>query len=287
MHWTRKIRRAGGLAGYIILQTIVKITMPEPTQAKSEAFRFPGWLLPVLSWAVSLYFFVDLVRDTGFLPTEATLNQHAPVLTLFLFFLFLPFFSKIKIGKLLEIEREVEKAKEDLEGFKAEVRNNLSVISTSVNTISGFSNQLTVNLPNTKEIREAREEIENNSPKSLTKGDKQDDLEQLLQREDPTLALAWTRIEIERLVRKILGKRTAASPDELAAMKFATLPRLFNQLTTLYPRYQYLNDAFRYVMQICNAAIHAQSISYDQALEAAGLGGQIILILKGLANDQE
>lgn len=261
--------------------------MPEPTQAKSEAFRFPGWLLPVLSWAVSLYFFVDLVRDTGFLPTEATLNQHAPVLTLFLFFLFLPFFSKIKIGKLLEIEREVEKAKEDLEGFKAEVRNNLSVISTSVNTISGFSNQLTVNLPNTKEIREAREEIENNSPKSLTKGDKQDDLEQLLQREDPTLALAWTRIEIERLVRKILGKRTAASPDELAAMKFATLPRLFNQLTTLYPRYQYLNDAFRYVMQICNAAIHAQSISYDQALEAAGLGGQIILILKGLANDQE
>lgn len=257
--------------------------MPEE---QSNDLTFPGWLLPALSWGVSLYFFAGLVRDTGFWPTGATLNNHAAALALFLFFLFLPFFSKIKIGKLLEIEREVDKAKKDLEGFKAEVRNNLSVISTNVNTISG-SNQLTVNLPNTNEIREAREEIENNSPDSLTKQNKQDELEQLLQREDPTLALAWTRIEIERLVRKILGKRTAASPDELEAIKFATLPRLFNQFTTQYPRYQYLNDAFRYVIQVCNAAIHGQNISYNQALEAAGLGGKIITTLQNLTdNDQ-
>jgi hypothetical protein len=38
------------------------------------------------------------------------------------------------IGKLLELEREVEKAKRELLDFKSEVRSTLSVLSTNVNT---------------------------------------------------------------------------------------------------------------------------------------------------------
>ena len=259
---------------------------------KPTEFALPVWLLPVLSWAVSLYFCVDLVREIGILPDGLNLIRHAPIVILFLFFLFLPFFTKIKIGKLLELEREVKNTKEEVQDFKSEVRNSLSVISTNVNTIGGFSNQLTVNLPNPSEIRGVRKEVENNTPKMKT-DEKQDDLEQILQREDPALALAWTRIEIERLLRMVLGRDLKTwYAQSTADVKFATLPQLFEAFIKKYPGYQYLRDAFRYVTQVCNAAIHAQFVSGDQAREALGLGGQVIVILKhhigdGVGTSQE
>jgi hypothetical protein len=253
--------------------------------SKPTDLALPAWLLPVVSWAVSLYFVVDIVRCAGFWPTEDLLIKHAPLTLALLFFLFLPFFTKVKIGKLLELERDVAKTKDDVAEFKAEVRNTLSIISTNINTISAVSNQVTVNLPNPNEIRELRHELEDRSEKQLTKPSKQDDMEELLQREDPTLALAWTRIEMERLLRRILGRRTHASSSEPKDIKFASLPQLFNSFTALNPGYRYLNDAFHYVTNICNAAIHAQNVSPAQAREALGLGRQVILILRNLAGE--
>jgi hypothetical protein len=241
----------------------------------------PFWLLPVFSWAVSVYLGIGLVHEIGALPDDSGLITHAPATLLLLFFLFLPFFTKVKIGKLLELEREVKNTKEEVKDFKSEVRNSLSVISTNVNTIGGLSNQLTVNIPNPNELREVRKEVESNSPK-MKVDEKQDDLEQVLLREDPALALAWTRIEIERLLRTVIGRDFHAWSAQRADVKFATLPQLFDAFVSQHPGYHYLREAFRYVTQVCNAAIHAQFVSEDQAREALGLGGQVIAILKHL-----
>jgi hypothetical protein len=161
--------------------------------------------------------------------------------------------------------------------FKAEIRS--TVLSNNINRISGFSNRLTLNIPSSNEIRQVRDTVEERSPIEPTGNIGQDDTEDVLQREDPTLALASTRIEIERLLRKILDKRTDISPQETGRIKTAGLPSLISNFIARYPDYQYLRDAFRYVTQVCNAAIHAQVVSDDQAMEALGLGKQIIAIL--------
>jgi hypothetical protein len=101
--------------------------------------QMPSWIFPAMAWVVALYFLCGFLRNVGFPPDRKLFIADVLFGLLGLFFLFLPFFKKIKIGKILELEREVEKAKEDLHEFKAEVRNNLSVLSTNVNTIGGMT----------------------------------------------------------------------------------------------------------------------------------------------------
>ena len=250
---------------------------------KRAVAALPAWLLPLISWAASLYCGVDLIHSVGFLPSESALTGHALMLLLFLLFLLLPFFGKIKIGDFLELEREVKKAKDELQEFKADVRHNLSLLSTNVSTISGFSNQLTVNLPNASELREARQEVESNAPRGLAREDKADDPEQFLPLEDPTLALAWVRIEMERVLRKILGRRLSIANEKSPNIKFTGITRLFELFLDIYPRYEYLRDGFRFVSRVCNAAVHAQRLSEDQVSEAMGLGATIISILGTIA----
>ena len=86
----------------------------------------PSWGLPAISWLISLYFLSGVSSHLGFPPTIKITVGHLVYIVLWLFFLFLPFFKRIKIGKILELEREVEKTKTDIKEFKEEVRTNLS-----------------------------------------------------------------------------------------------------------------------------------------------------------------
>ena len=249
--------------------------------------QMPNWALPALSWLVSFYFLAGFVANVGFPPDRTLLVGDAFYVLLWLLFLFLPFFSKIKIGTILELEREVAKSKEELREFKAEVRNSMSILSTNVNTIGGMSNQVTVNVPGLEELREARISLVAVTPKS-TQADATRVEERLaLQSEDTTMALARTRIEIERLLRTILGKRlTVSSPGE-DPMKFASAQQLFQTFVRQNDQYAYLSTPFKYVNQVCNAAIHAQRVSDEQAHEALSLGAQVIAALKEFAGSTE
>ena len=242
--------------------------------------KMPGWALPVLSWLVSFYFLFGFATNAGFPPDRKLFMGDAVYVCLWLFFLFLPFFSKIKIGTFLELEREVAKAKEELREFKAEVRNSMSVLSTNVNTIGGMTNQVTVNIPGLAELREARQEVDEKSPPEAKQRAEQVEERILLQSEDTTLALARTRIDIERLLREITGRRTVVSEGKDDSVKFMSVTRLFDSFITQNAQLGYLRTPFRYVTQVCNAAIHAQTVSFEQAQEALALGAQIIAVLK-------
>jgi hypothetical protein len=107
-----------------------------------------NWWLTVPSWIVALYFGIGFTAKAGFPPKANLLIGDALFVGLTLFFLFLPFFSKIKIWALLELEREIEAAKdentavkEELREFKNEVRHTVSVISTNA-----ISQQINVHL---------------------------------------------------------------------------------------------------------------------------------------------
>lgn len=255
--------------------------------AETVEGKMPVWALPALSWLVSFYFLLGFAANVGFPPDRRLLVGDALYVCLWLFFLFLPFFTKIKIGTFLELEREVAKAKEELREFKAEVRNSMSVLSTNVNTIGGMTNQVTVNIPGLAELREARQEVEQKSPEEARQSAGQVEERILLQSEDTTLALARTRIDIERLLREIMGRRTSVSQGKDDAVKFMSMGRLFDLFVSQNEQLAYLRTPFKYVSQVCNAAIHAQRVSPEQADEALALGAQIIAVLKELAGKAE
>lgn len=255
-----------------------------PNESKD---KMPAWALPALSWLISFYFLLSFVTNVGFPPDRKLLVGDALYVLLWLFFLFLPFFSKIKIGSFLELEREVAKAKEELREFKSEMRNSMSVLSTNVNTIGGMTNQVTVNIPGMAELREARQIVEAKAPQEAKQTAEQVEARILLQSEDSTLALARTRIDIERLLRRILGKRTVLNPEKEDAVRFVGINQLFDLFISQNDQFMYLKKPFRVVTQICNAAIHAQRVSDDQAQEALALGAQVIAVLKEFAGEPD
>lgn len=90
---------------------------------------------------------------------------------------------------------------------------------------------------------------------------------------------ARVRMDIERLLRKIVRARLAVSSPATDPIKLASSRQLFQRLVASNDNYAYLSKPFDYVNNVCNAAIHAQAVSTEQADEALRLGAQIIEVL--------
>jgi len=246
----------------------------------------PNWGLPAFSWLISLYFLSGVSSHIGFPPSINITAGYVFYLILWLFFLFLPFFKRIKIGKILELEREVEKTKTDVKEFKEEVRANLSLISTNVNTIGNLSNQITVNFPALADIEEIKRRLDEKS-KIGTKEEVKEIKEQLvLDGEDTIMALARTRIKIESLLRKLLDKRTTVSQISDNPIRFMSLQKMFTLFLDRNEDLSHLQEPFSYVVQICNAAVHAQRVPQSQADEALEIGSRIIAILAKVDSEE-
>lgn len=243
----------------------------------------PMWAMPALSWLVSFYFMVGFTVNVGFPPERSLLIGDGVFVFFWLFFLFLPFFNKVKLGKWLELEREVSRTKQELQDLKVEMRNSIAVLSTNVNTIGNMTNQITVNIPSLQELQSAKERIDAKAAPQDKQEAVQVQQSMLLESEDTTMALARTRIEIERLLRTILGKRTSINELRNQSVRFLGIRQLLDMFLRENEEHSYLLEPFTYVMQVCNAAIHAQNIPDAQAREALVLGSQIIAHLTSVA----
>ncbi len=240
----------------------------------------------MLSWVISFYFLVGFTTNIGFPPDRSLLIGDAFFIFLWLFFLFLPFFKKVKIGKWLELERDVSRAKQELQDFKTEMRNTVAVLSPNVNTIGNITNQITVNIPGLHELQSAKEKVDAKASPQVKQEAEQVQQSMLLESEDTTMALARTRIEIERLLRTILGRQTSVNELRNQSVRFFGTRQLFDMFLRENEGYSYLLEPFLYVTQVCNAAIHAQNISDAQAKEALVLGSQIIAQLSAVAGNE-
>ncbi|MGF6858495.1 hypothetical protein [Paraburkholderia sp. CI3] len=247
-----------------------------------------GGLLWVLSWLVALYFGVGFIAKAAFPPRTELLIGDALFVGLTLFFLFLPFFDKIKIGSWIELERKVEEAKkeafdakEQLREFKTEVRNTLALVSTNLNT-QRMSTQLNIyGSFDPEKLRDAQAKIaEKLDANDRSTVESYENAVRASQNGDTPLMLAKVRIDIERLLRKIVGARlTASQVATKDPIKFATARQLFERLVNSDDNYAYLEEPFRYVNSICNAALHAQPVPPQQADEAVRMGAEIIEVL--------
>ena len=87
-------------------------------------------------------------------------------------------------------------------------------------------------------------------------------------------------MEIEGELRRILGKYMCSKDPSRIRGKFLTTRLLFRSLASKNPRFQQMRSSFDYVLEVCNAAIHAQRIAEGVAIEAVGMGLQILRELK-------
>ena len=255
---------------------------------EENAKQMPRWVLPLLSWLVSIYFLSGFVWDVGFPPRLNVSPGHIFFGALWLFFLFLPFFRRVKIGSFLELERELEKTKADLRDFKTEIRSSLALISTNVNTIGNLSNQITVNVPGAADVAEIKKRLDE-LVQPATREEAKEIRSELaaIDGEDRIMALARTRIRLEYLLREILGKRTTALEDSKSAVKFMSLSQLLRLFLDRYPQHRNLEEPLRYLIQVCNAAVHAQRLSDAQTDEALDIGARMLAILADVRNSAQ
>jgi hypothetical protein len=193
-----------------------------------------------------------------------------------LLLILLPFFKKVKIGTV-ELEREVQQTKKEISDLRTEVRQQISILSTNMNTIGNLSNQVNLYLPAAQDIKNATIEVKERL------GDKSKEVEEIsdeliLPYEDKVMSLAQTRIRIEYLLRSILQKRlTFKSTGK--PVKFLTLSALTREFYNEFPQYRYMTQSFDYVNKISTAAIHALNVEDKQVTEVLQLGATLIATL--------
>lgn len=238
-----------------------------------------GGVLWLLSWIVAVYFGVGFVAKANFPPKTDLLIGDALFVGLTLFFLLLPFFDKIKIGSWLELERKVEEAKKEAAAAKEELREFKTEVRTTMSVVSSNSIRQNINVqvqPNA--IREQGAEVDQNLGEDARR--RASAVESELQAEpDVNVALAKVRIDIERLLRSIIGA-TLKTPDVRKQTRYLTIPKMLDQLIEDDQSYAYLAEPMKLVLTVCNAAIHAQYVTKEQADEALLLGSKVIAALK-------
>lgn len=245
--------------------------------------NYKNILLTIIAWSIGFY----ILRKSAILinleePGKIH-NYHILFLFISFFFILLPFVKTIKIGKILELERDINRTKEEVKDFKTEIKQSLTLMNTSINTsINSLNSNINISIPGTddlkKEIEKLRSEISDKGRNTI-----KDIKEEILSSEegDYVMALAKTRIEIEKTLREKLNKRLSVEQRQnIEDIKFLTLNRLGQLYIKDNPEFEKFWTPFKYVQSICNAAIHGQKVSYQQAAEALQLGTMILTELK-------
>ena len=80
--------------------------------------KLRDWLLCIICWVFAVVFLITFFIHSGFPPACPVSRSDWYFLFLALGFSLLPFFSRIKIAKLIELERDLKKTKEDFADYR-------------------------------------------------------------------------------------------------------------------------------------------------------------------------
>lgn len=242
--------------------------------------------LTILICVIDSIYLLCLFHSTVNLATPTNIPpMHYIILFLGALIPLVPFVQRLRVGKLIELERDIQNTKSEVKDFKNEVRQMISVVNTSINSISNLTNTTNLNFNFTDLLRQAKEELAHKpSPKLIEVQRIKDELQ--LEDENTIMTLARTRIKLEYLLRKILGRQTSIPIEkQTEKIKFMTAEKLYKLFLQQYTEYDYLRNSFDYVLKICNAAMHGQIILDAQAEEALNLGARLISTLTELNNE--
>ena len=230
-------------------------------------------------WALHLH--------VGFPPTGNLTFTAVTYLALAVFFAIHPYARRLKVGKLIEYEAKVEQVQADLRVVRSETREMLNAVSILANAVSvGVNQQVVVSVPSLEAVRSAREELLPALAHSSEPASQEERILEYLGAGESNVhyALARLRMDLERELRRVLGKRLDVDDPSRTRRRFLSARSLFRQLEQLVPRYGIMRESFDYLLQVCNAAIHGQRIPEDVAHEAIDMG---LRMLRELENERE
>lgn len=242
-------------------------------------------VFPTVCYVLAAFFVYAFLLRVGVPPTRDLDATGGTYLALALFLFMLPEAKRLKLGQLFEYEARVKEIKEDVKQFKEETRATLSAYTSLVSAISNtVSQNITVNVPGKAEATQAREDLEATLKTPSPKPELEEQIDKFLEAEanDLSYALAKLRMQLERELRRVLGKRTDLLPPAEEETRFLSARSLFNQFIRQYPNYQGMASSFDYVLRVCNAAIHGQFIPQGSAHEALSMGLSMLKELKSI-----
>lgn len=241
-------------------------------------------VLPFLCRLLGMSFLLAAVCGIGFPPSSEVSNAVWGEALIGTFFLLLPAAKKISLGKLITFEREVEKIKEEVVETRAQMASFLGVYSTMLATISNTVKQ-TVNVyhpvfDERQKAKAAIDEVQN--PHAVL--NVEDKVAAYVESSggDYNFALARIRMDLERTLRNNLGKRTTTPDPTQMRDRFVSAGQLFRSFLSAHPELEQLRSSFDYVLKICNAAIHGQTIEDNYAKEAIYMGLSLLTEIKGV-----
>jgi hypothetical protein len=247
---------------------------------KSFFELLPQIPLYIICWGIGFYLLIKSSLNWSLDNLESLTTQLSFIFLLSIFLILIPLVKSIKFLNVFEIEKQIKETKEEVKDFKTEIRQSVSLLTNSVNaSIGNMNNNVTVHIPGAEQLREANRKIDEhgNYKDRISFKDVKEQLS-INEDEDTIMALAKTRIKIETLLREITNS-TNSQRNPIG------LNELFKIFLSKHPEYGFLKDSFRYVLRICNAAIHGMDLSYMQAEEAIELGIRIIKELEFIKNE--
>jgi hypothetical protein len=242
------------------------------------------YIFASICWLIAGYFLFLAVCSIGYPPAEEIGSTSLTLLIFGLFLFLLPKASKISIGKLLTFEKEVEHIKSEVHDFKSETRELMAVYGNVVTAISStVNNSVTVNFPSAEERRKAKEDLNASISNASTTRNISEKVDNyiLAAGGDINFALAKLRMDLERELRHVLGKKTELT-DLGQAKSYLTARQLFRQLIDKYPQYEQMHSSYDYILKACNAAIHGQKIPDGYGEEALYMGLKMLSEFRGL-----
>ena len=245
-------------------------------------------VFPTICYVIAAFFVYAFLLRVGIPPLKELDATAGAYVALALFLFMLPEAKRLKLGQLFEYEAKVKELKEDVKQFKEETRSTLSAYTSLVSAISNTVNQnITVNVPGRAEATQAREDLDATLKHQPPKSELEGQIERFLEAEanDPSYALAKLRMQLERELRRVLGKRQdlASTPEQ--EPRFLSARSLFTQFARRYPAYEGLSSSFDYVLRVCNTAIHGQFVPQGSAHEALSMGLSMLAELRNIEKE--
>lgn len=234
----------------------------------------------LFTWSIGGYLFSVVISKIDPNYPNDIKNEHWIILFSSIFLLLLPFVSKISLGSILKVEREIEKTKKEVKDYKEFTQNQFQFLTNNLNFLSqNLSNNINIynSAPDVETLKKANDALDKYDPNN-----EQQKLEEELDLEPSEDEWFWIfnllkiRIELEKELRILLEKSTNISISRNIDIKYLSLNKLFDMYVRKYPDSEILREPFRLFSNVANSAIHGQNIDKTQYEEAKEIGVKIL-----------
>ena len=245
----------------------------------------------LIVWTIGFCLFLNVYCKIDFNDLSSIQYTHLVLLLFSIALILLPFLKTIKIGKYIELERNIKEAKEEVKDFKTEMRQNFQTLSSTLTaTISSINKQVvnhttnvgvnTPTLPDNvlpgleteidKIVKAKLEQVGQHFNKHTT---------DYIHVPDDNLLMFKVRYNIETQLRRIWENRFITDL-EYDRYRHKPIIKIIQDLTDKEVVDKSFYSILREILSICNYAIHGENVTENQVHFIKNSSPQVIDYLR-------